>query len=105
MLRKGLVDMTDFRVVDGSTFTIRGEDLRSVFDVLLDLDAPGALSAAALLNHESRQPRQFRPIDLSAAQGEAVRSAVVWLVDSRSRWLRGQTGASEPGTAADSPGD
>jgi hypothetical protein len=96
--------MIDFRVEGSGTLAVTDEDLRRVFDVLLELGVPGALSAAALLIHEGRQPTHFRPVELNPDQGEALRKAVLRLVESRSRWLGEQFSGPEEGTAADSHG-
>jgi hypothetical protein len=67
-----------FTLPDASTVAVNEDDVRRVYAILLDLlDRPGAVSTAALLLYESRQTSRYRPaIELSAAQGTAIREAV-----------------------------
>ena len=67
-----------FVLPDGGMVSVSEEEMRRVYEALWDLsDLPGAVSTAAVLLHESRQPLRYRhPVELTAAQGEAIRRAV-----------------------------
>ncbi len=73
--------MIEFQLSDGTSLTVRDEDRRRIYEVLWGLsNLPGAISAAAVLIHESRQPAPLRvPIKLDAAQGDALRKALAKL--------------------------
>jgi sensor domain CHASE-containing protein len=67
-----------FVLPDGSTVEVGDKDMRAVYEALWDLShLPGAISTAAVLLHEGRQSaRFFHPVELNAAQGEALRTAL-----------------------------
>jgi hypothetical protein len=67
-----------FVLSDGSTVEVNDRDMRTVYEALWDIShLPGAISTAAVLLHEGRQSARFtNPVELNAAQGEALRTAL-----------------------------
>ena len=74
-------DAVLFDLPDGTSLTVGEGDLRRVYQALWDLiDLPGAVSTAAMILHESRQSALFRqPVELTVAQGDALRQALARL--------------------------
>jgi hypothetical protein len=73
-----------FRLSDGTYLLIQDADLRRIYKELWDIsDHDGAISTAALLIDETRKydGRYRYPIELNAAQSEALRDAVAHLAN------------------------
>jgi hypothetical protein len=67
-----------FRLSDGTFLIVQDSDLRRIYEELWDIsDHHGAISTAALLIDEARKygPHHY-PIELNAAQSEALKEAV-----------------------------
>jgi hypothetical protein len=79
-----LPNAVEFRLSDGTSLLLQDADLRRIYEELWDIsDHHGAISTAALLIDEARKygPHQ-RPIELNAAQSEALQEAVAHLAKS-----------------------
>ena len=70
-------DFVEFRLTDGTSLLVPEAELRHLYEVLWDLsDTPGAVSTAALLMDEARKYARYRhPVELTVAQGNALRQA------------------------------
>lgn len=67
-----------FELADGTSVTVEADELRDIYQELLELTGlPGAFSTAELLVHEAdQQPSNRLPVGLNGPQTVALRRAL-----------------------------